>query len=179
MSLRPDLERRAAAPAALSSGRKLTGYAALFNQPARIGDFTEVLLPGAFDPSLSARADILALVDHSPEKLLGRTATGTLELRQDATGLAYTITLPDTSLGRDVLALAERGDLGGMSFGFMPTKTGETWLGQTRTLSAVTLFEISVVSAFPAYSGTSIQARSAAAPRLSLALASRLLEIRA
>lgn len=173
---RPDLERRASAAPSAGSGRTLTGYAATFNNPTKIGDFTEIIAPGAFAQSLSARADILALVDHNPEKLLGRTAAGTLDLRQDANGLAYTITLPDTSLGRDILTLAERGDLGGMSFGFAVPKAGDAWEGRTRTLKSVTLFEISVVTAFPAYQGTSIQARAAALPRLSITLAGRYLE---
>ena len=38
---------------------------------------------------------------------------------EDSNGLAFELSVPDTSAGRDVLALAERGDLGGMSFGFL------------------------------------------------------------
>jgi len=43
--------------------------------------------------------------------LLGSTLAGTLALIDDVIGLRFTISLPDTSTGRDVLALAQRGDL--------------------------------------------------------------------
>jgi HK97 family phage prohead protease len=59
-----------------------------------------------------------------------------------------------------VLALAERGDLGGMSFGFVVAKDGERWDGSKRTLLGVDLKEISVVSAWPAYEGTVVNARA-------------------
>ena len=54
--------------------------------------------------------------------------------------------MPDTQPGRDVLALAERGDLGGMSFGFTVPKDGERWRGKKRELVQIALREISVVS---------------------------------
>ena len=59
-----------------------------------------------------------------------------------------------------MLALAERGDLGGMSFGF--NARDESIDGNRRELRAVDLFEISVVAAFPAYDGTVINARAVA-----------------
>ena len=64
--------------------------------------------------------------------------------------------------------LTERGDLGGMSFGFLVPEGGETWSGNRRTLTALDLFEVSVVSSWPAYEGTTVTAR-ARAPRLALA----------
>lgn len=150
-----------------AKGRKLEGYAATFNHEARIADFVEVIAPGAFSGSLTGR-DILALVDHDPTRLLARTRSGSLRIHEDANGLAFELDIPDTQPGRDVLALAERGDLGGMSFGFTVAKNGERWTGNRRELRAVTLHEISVVSAWPAYDGTIVQAR-ARTPRLNLA----------
>ena len=64
------------------------------------------------------------------------------------------------SSGRDVLALAERGDLGGMSFGFTVAPGGETRTGGVRVLEQLRLHEISVVKAWPAYQGTVVSARS-------------------
>jgi Escherichia/Staphylococcus phage prohead protease len=106
------------------------------------------------------RTDILALVDHDPHRVLARTRSGTLRLSQDARGLAFDLDVPDTQAGQDVLALAERNDLGGMSFGF--SALDEHLDGNQRELRAVDLFEISVVSAFPAYEGTVINARAKA-----------------
>lgn len=152
------MERRAATELR-AAGRRLEGYAAVFDSPARIGGFTEIIKPGAFRATLEARADVLALVDHDPARLLARTASGTLRLVEDSRGLAFAIDVPDTQLGRDVLALAERRDLGGMSFSFRATAEG--WpAADRRELRAVDLIEVSVVQAWPAYADTSVQARS-------------------
>lgn len=151
-----------------AKGRTLSGYAAKFGTEARIGDFVEVIAAGAFAASLTAKRDVLAMVDHDRSKVLARTASGHLKLSEDSTGLAFEISVPDTQPGRDVLALAERGDLGGMSFGFLVPKGGEAWAGNRRTLNAIDLHEISVVSAWPAYPETTVSARSNA-PRLALA----------
>lgn len=143
-----------------ASGRRLTGYAATFGTEAKIGGFTEIIAPGAFAESLRSGADILALADHNPRAVLARTKSGTLRLSEDSRGLAFEIDVADTSAGRDVLALAERGDLGGMSFGFTVRKGGERWTGTRRELRSVELKEISVVSAWPAYDNTEVHARS-------------------
>lgn len=71
-----------------ATGRSLTGYAAVFDSPAKIGSFTEVIRQGAFNESLRRGSDILALLDHNPERVLGRTKSGTLRLSEDARGLA-------------------------------------------------------------------------------------------
>jgi HK97 family phage prohead protease len=112
------LERRAVVELRRAD-RKLEGYAARFNTEARIGDFTETIRAGAFAESLRSGNDILALVDHDAAKVLARTKSGNLRLSEDSAGLQFELTVPDTTAGRDVLALAERGDLGGMSFGFI------------------------------------------------------------
>lgn len=161
----PDGMERRAAIELRAAGRRLEGYAAVFDSPARIGRFIEIVRPGAFRASLEARGDVLALVDHDPSRLLARTGSGTLRLAEDSRGLAFEIDLPETQLGRDVLALAERRDLGGMSFSFR-TKA-EAWPSRDRReLRALELIEVSVVQAFPAYGGTSVQARSRAAGAL-------------
>jgi HK97 family phage prohead protease len=143
-----------------AKGRRLEGYAATFGTEARIGDVFETIAPGAFRDSLAAGRDIVAMVDHDPARVLGRTRSGTLRLEENGNGLAFEIDMPATSLASDVLALAERGDLGGMSFGFTVGRDGQRWDGNRRTLTRINLAEISVVSAWPAYAGTSVQARS-------------------
>jgi HK97 family phage prohead protease len=162
----PSIERRAAVIELRASGRKLAGYASVFNAPARIGgasgDFTETVAPGAFAASLASGADVLALVDHDPSRLLARTSSGTLRLAEDARGLAFELDVPPTQLGNDMLAMAERRDLGGMSFSFRVAPGGDAWpTTDRRELRSVELIEISVVQAFPAYSQTTVAARSA------------------
>lgn len=151
-----------------AKGRRLEGYAALYGVDTRIADFTETIMPGAFSATIGGGRDILALADHDPARVLARTKSGTLRLSEDTRGLAFDMDVPNTSAGRDMLELAERGDLGGMSFGFKIGKDGERWTGDRRELRAIDLYEISVVSAFPAYEGTVVTARkrSIASPRL-------------
>jgi HK97 family phage prohead protease len=171
-----ELEHRALATAIRAQGRKLIGYAATFGTPAEIeGRFTETIRPGAFAETLTKREDVLALVDHDTGKLLGRTASGTLRLSEDTRGLAFEVDVPSTTLGNDVLAMAERGDLGGMSFGFRTL--ADHWTDQrTRELRSVQLVEVSVVHAFPAYEGTSVMARSRQARMPTAAARRRLVE---
>lgn len=154
----PDIERRGAAGGLRASGRTLTGYAAVFGTETRMGSFTERIAPGAFSKSLASGRDILALLDHRADVLLGRTASGTLKLSEDDKGLRFDLELPDTQAGRDLVALAERGDLGGMSFGFIAED--EEWTGNTRELRQVDLREVSVIQAFPAYQQTEISLRN-------------------
>jgi HK97 family phage prohead protease len=156
----PDgLELRAALELRAVEGRTLEGRAAVFNTPTRIGNFHEVIVRGAFAATLAAGKDVLALADHDPARLLARTRSGTLHLDEDGEGLAFRISLPDTQLGRDVLALAERGDLGGASIGFRAVE--ERWTAKDmRELRAVDLVEVSIVASHPAYAQTSVHARA-------------------
>jgi HK97 family phage prohead protease len=145
---------------ATDSGRTIGGYAAVFNSRANIGGyFEEVIAPGAFDDALMQ--DVRALVDHDTGRVIGRTKAGTLRMKQDDMGLAVEIDLPDTTDGRDLATLIERGDVSGMSFGFVVTKEtwDETMEPPMRTIQALDLREVSVV-AFPAYDDTSIAMRS-------------------
>src|SRR5690242_18693891 len=127
------LERRAAELEVRAAGRKLVGYAAIFNTRARVADFDEEIRAGAFADSLRS-GDKLGLLDHDPTKLLGRTRNGSLKLAEDSRGLHFEIELPKTTLASDVLALAEAGSLGGASFGFVATR--DAWAGSLRTLHA-------------------------------------------
>lgn len=142
-----------------AQGRRLSGLAAVFDRPTSLGGGrTEVVRRGAFAGSLRKGTDILALADHDPARVLGRTAAGTLRLHETREGLAFEIDLPHTTAANDILALVETRNAGGMSFGFVaedaPVVAG------IRELRQVRLDEISVVSAWPAYQGTVVEARS-------------------
>ena len=147
-----------------SGQRRLVGYAALYGVVAEIGGkFRERIAPGAFAASLSGTGgegdDILALLDHDAARVLGRTRSKTLRLDDDTKGLAFEIAVPDTSAGRDALALAERGDLGGASIGFFVEEEARD--GDVRVVKRAKLLEISIVSSWPAYQGTNVEARRA------------------
>lgn len=168
-TLKRQIEVRAA-----GEGRRIGGYAAVFNSETDIGGyFREKIAPGAFAEAI--KGDVRALIDHDSGRVIGRTTAGTLRMTEDDNGLAVEIDLPDTTDGRDLATLIERGDISGMSFGFMVTKqswdeTGETPL---RTIEQVDLFEVSVV-AFPAYDDTSIAMRSLETSRKGKGLSNHL-----
>ena len=136
-------------------GMTFTGYAAVFNSPSEPLPFIERIAPGAFKRSLKARNDIKLLWNHDTGSVLGSTRAGTLKLEEDNYGLRVTAVLPETSLGKDVRTLVQRGDVSAMSFGFSVPANGDSWNteGTERTLRSVRIHEVSIV-AFPAYSQT-------------------------
>jgi len=160
-------------------GKRLHGYASVFNTEARISSlgrsFRERVSPGAFRATLSDKHDICCLVDHDPGQLIGRTGSGTLRLAEDSRGLQFELDAPDTNLGRDLLALAQRNDLGGMSIGFRVAPGGEAWpADDLRELRMIDLLEISIAQAWPAYPDTSVAVRHRqAAPRHELSAPAR------
>lgn len=161
-----DAKELRAIPAADGKPAKLAGYAAVFNSMSEdLGGFREVIAPGAFRDCLAGGSDIRALRNHDPDKLLGRTSSGTLSLREDDQGLAFELDVPDTSYARDMMELVKRKDVRGMSFGFKVPKDGDSWVRSgdgklLRTLKTVTAGEVSVVDS-PAYRATSLAVRVA------------------
>lgn len=151
------MERRYASGTVVQ-GSQLTGLAAPYGVTTTIGEFREVIARGAFARTLADKRDILALAEHDAGKVLARTRSGTLTLQETERGLEYALTLPDTSVGNDLRALAARGDLGGVSMGFRCIR--DSWAGDLRTLHEVELHEISIVSAWPAYPDTTVALRS-------------------
>lgn len=145
------------------AGNTLAGYAAVFDQATQIRGGWESIAPGAFDAALAAGDDVVALRDHDPALLLGRTSSGTLRLDADGQGLAFEVDLPETSYAADVRELVRRGDLAGASFGFLPGQDSMSVAGDGRQLRTHTsvrrLLDVSVV-AMPAYDGTSVALRS-------------------
>lgn len=149
-------ERRSiTARATTQDGNKLVGYAAVWDSPTTIREggktFTEVVRRGAFKEAIRLNTDVVCCFNHDPNRLLGRTASGTLTIREDETGLRFECDLPDTSTGNEVRTLAERGDITGASFAFQVRK--DKWDGSTRELLDCKLFDVSPVTT-PAYPDT-------------------------
>ncbi len=141
--------------------KKISGYAAVFNQPSKdLGGFIERIAPGAFTHTLQAD-DIRSLWNHNADYPLGRVRAKTLSLYEDMKGLAFMILPPDTQYARDLLVSIERGDVDSMSFGFYTMNDNWERVGDTivRTLLEVQLLEVSPVT-FPAYPQTSAAVRS-------------------
>lgn len=138
--------------------KRLYGYAAKFESWTPF--YNEIIERGAFQKSLM-ESDQLALVNHDRTLVLGRVGAGTLTLREDSIGLAFQLTVPNTTYGNDIWESVQRGDTAGCSFGFVPIKTTTRKLpsGSVATvLQEVSLSEVSI-TAFPAYPTTEVQAR--------------------
>lgn len=136
----------------------ITGHAAVFNLPSEdLGGFTEIVKKGAFKESLSRGDDVRALVDHDPSRILGRTSSGTLRVKEDRAGLAVEIDVADTQAGRDIVTSIRRGDVSGMSFGFRTIE--DSWRTvdgeEVRELKKADLIDVSPVT-FPAYPDTDV-----------------------
>lgn len=147
----------------------IAGIGVVYNQVYDTGWFKETVKPGACARVLSESQDVRSLFNHDVNQLLGRTKSGTLRLQDTADGFAFDCdTDPGTSVGRDVAAMIERGDIDGCSFSFNVRK--DTWsdefdangryVSTTRTIEDIDMFDIGPVT-FPAYTQTSVGMRSA------------------
>lgn len=141
--------------------RRIIGYAAVFDTPTDIaGIFREQFAAGAFAQAI-ARDDIRALIDHDPTLILGRNRAGTLSLSEDEKGLRVDIDPPETQAARDLLVSIERGDVSGMSIGFIARR--QEWDDSRepplRTIHEAELLDVSAVT-FPAYPTTEVGLRS-------------------
>ncbi len=108
----------------------LEGTAIVFNKRSANlgwGDYKvyEVISP---DACRNAKMDeIICKYNHDISRVLGTTWAGTLTYEITPTEVRYKVLLPDTETGREVKALAERGDLRGNSFEFVPAENGMLW----------------------------------------------------
>jgi HK97 family phage prohead protease len=154
-----DFELRAAVE---GNGMTFSGYAAVFNSDSEPLPFIERIMPGAFAKSLKSRNNIRMYMNHDSSMLLATTRAKTMRLVEDSKGLFVEADLPDTTVGRDLSVLMQRKDVDSMSFGFTVPQGGDRWSddGMTRELRQIKLYEVSVVTGFPAYAATSAQVRS-------------------
>lgn len=140
---------------------EITGYAIVFDDFSQdLGGFVERIDPHALDKT--DLSQVRLLYNHDYANILSRSDAGSLTLKQDDHGLAFTATLPDTTLGHDVLTNIRNGNLQGCSFGF--TINEDSWnydnMLVERTVTDIDrLFELSITP-IPAYADTSVSTRS-------------------
>lgn len=129
---------------------------------SRMGRFIERICKGAFSNALKRNDDVKLLLNHNPERVLGSTKQGNLELTEDNIGLHARAVITDA----DVVEKARRGDLVGWSFGFEDVPNGvEEGIEEDLPLRKVRdldLHEVSILdrTKTPAYDGTLIMARA-------------------
>ena len=146
------------------------GYAAVFNQRTLIWEsewsgwkYMEVIDRNAFDGA--DMSDTVFKYNHGDiAMVLARASNNTLTMQTDDKGLRISADIIDTNNGTDVYKLIKRGDLNKMSFAFtVKNERSESDRENkiyTRTITAFDkIYDVAVID-FPAYDGTSIQARS-------------------
>tara|TARA_R110001606_G_scaffold395916_2_gene569111 strand:- start:3464 stop:4870 length:1407 start_codon:yes stop_codon:yes gene_type:complete len=134
----------------------IVGHAAVFNSLSEdLGNFREMIMPGAFDNVLND--DTRAYFNHDPNFLLGRVSAGTLRLSVDEKGLRYELDIPKTTVGQDLKENLRNGNITQSSFAFTLPANGDSWerMADGTDLRKIhkieRLFDVSPVS-LPAYS---------------------------
>ena len=151
---------------AFKDGNKMIveGYAIVYNRVADLWGDLEVILPGASTEALAA-GDQYYLWQHDPRSPLARKKIGTLEAREDESGVLIRAQFIDNQLGRDSFAAIETKLVDKQSFAFRVKDA--TWIQETidgkqiwkRVISKFeSIPEFSAVT-FPAYEDTDLQAR--------------------
>ena len=136
------------------------GTAIVFNEPAKVGKYTERIAPGALD---NVNLDgVTLLINHDGTGVPLARSPRTLALTVTDSGLDMRAELPDTEQGRSVYEAVRRGDLSQMSFAFDIGAQDIDEQARTVTITAISaVYEISIVNR-AAYPQTNIQARNSA-----------------
>lgn len=144
----------------------IEGYVNAVERPSkplisRFGQFVEKICAGAFGRAIKRNDNVRILLNHNPERDLGGTGTGELELTEDAIGLHARAVITDA----DVIKDARNNNLVGWSFGFMDRdvtimQDNETGL-PLRAVKDLDLEEVSLLNRekIPAYNGTLVNVR--------------------
>jgi len=144
-------------------GMNISGYAIVFDEPSK------PLYGGMFVETISKRAlqgvdlaDLFLLYNHNDNDILGSTVGNTMSVSVDERGLRFDASLPNTQLGKDTFELIKRGDIRGVSFGFMVES--DTWntsvTPEHRTINKIKEVKELSITAFPAYDQTEVSARA-------------------
>jgi HK97 family phage prohead protease len=148
-------------------GRTLEGYAAVFNAPTKIrdmvGEFEEVIAPGAFTRSLEKRTPVLQF-EHGRDPRVGAVPIGRIDdIHEDGKGLYVRARLFDNPVVEPVREAIAEQTISGMSFRFSVPDGGDKWSTRdgmdTREIREADTAECGPV-VFPAYDQTSVTVRS-------------------
>jgi len=161
------------------SERAISGYTAKFKRRSRnLGGFVEQIAPGAFTKVLASKPDVRFFLNHDSNKILGRTASGTLSVWEDSVGLCFRCSLPDTTDARDLYENVRVGNISQCSFAFSldgNDKGAQEWSECTdedgnanvplRTIYRVAVLQDLSAVALPAYEDTTVMIARALAEK--------------
>ncbi|SCW34049.1 HK97 family phage prohead protease [Ancylobacter rudongensis] len=137
----------------------ISGLAWKFGAPDRIGDWIE---PGAFK---GLKLPLPMLFGHDLNDPVG--AWDRIEEKADGLHVSGRLLVDEVARAREVRALVKAGAVRGLSIGFV-TKKATARTGGGRTIKALELFEVSLVSA-PMHPGAKVTSAKSAAGALALA----------
>lgn len=140
-----------------STHRFISGYAVVFEQYSRsfYDEWVEIIDKDAFRNT--DMSDVIMVVDHSQEVgdvlARSRNGEGTLQISVDDKGVMFRFPVPDTTVGRDVMQLIERGDISECSFAFWvkadewryDVPFGNKTMDERRILEVARLADLSIV----------------------------------
>ena len=118
---------------------RVSGYVSTY-RTVDLGN--DVVMPGAFDKSLSDGHKIRFLAHHRPDQVLGVPDS----LKSDKKGLFGQFRISRTQLGEETYQLLKDGALDSFSIGYIPRDYDYAESGDVRQLKDVELIECSVVS---------------------------------
>ena len=156
-----------AARTRIAEDGNVEGYASLFGA---IDQARDMVMRGAFRSSLAVRGArrVPMLFQHDPAEPVGVW----LDLHEDATGLyARGRLIPEVARARELLSLLRAGAIDGLSIGFRAAQARIDPKTRVRSLIAVDLWEISIVT-FPLLAGarvTAVKQAASSPPPLSAA----------
>lgn len=146
-----------------STQRYISGYAVVFEQYSRIfydyfcsdDEWVEIISRNAF--ANTDMSDVVMVVDHSHDAgdvlARSRNGEGTLKITVDDVGVKFRFAVPDTTVGRDITQLIERGDISECSFAFWVkadewrygVSFGDKKMDEHRILEVEKLADLSIV----------------------------------
>jgi HK97 family phage prohead protease len=169
LSHEPSVASVFAPRARIESDGTVEGYASLFGE---IDQARDKVMRGAFAASLQQRPvrRVPMLFQHDPAEPVGVW----LELREDDRGLyARGRLIPEVARGRELLSLLRAGAIDGLSIGFRTVRGRIDPKTRIRSLLAVDLWEISIVT-FPLLAGARVRAVKHQAPSQPKATSQRM-----
>jgi uncharacterized protein len=137
------------------------GYAVRFNSVTDLGYFSEEVAATAFDGVMGD--DVRGLFNHDPDVVLGRTASGTMQVSKDEKGVKYRISYnPEDPDHKRVMEKVKRGDVSQSSFAF--SISDESWSKRDgkehRVIEKIKRWYDVAPVTYPAYADTTVAARS-------------------
>lgn len=165
-------------------GNILEGVPIVFNQMTDLGWCNEIIEPTALDNA--DMKDVRFLVNHDINSIPfarsrnnNKNSTMQLEVKEDGLHIRVDLDTEKNPRAQELHSAVERGDIDQMSFMFKVN--GEKWEDldsdhPTRHITSISkIYEVSAVT-FPAYEGTSLNARSTDDGHASLESARKALE---